>query len=80
MIPYSLGGGKSLKVVFLLGEKEIPNFLTRDGTSHRSVPYRLLAATERTYVILPPQPTEKSIEFSRDAVLGVVVLEEPAPK
>jgi hypothetical protein len=80
LIPSSVGGGEPMTVVFLIGEKETPDFLKRDGASSRSVPYKLLTATEKTYVILPSLPGEKSIEFSRDVVLGVVVLEEPAPK
>ena len=77
LIPYSLGGGKPLTVVFLMGEKETADFLVRDSSSHRSVPYKQLAATERTFVVLPSDPNQRSIEFNRDTVLGVVVLKEP---
>ena len=77
LIPYSLGGGKPVTVVFLLGEKEAPDFLARDVSSRRSVPYKLLAATDKTFVIAPFNPNERSIEFSRDMVEGVVVLKEP---
>lgn len=76
LIPYSLGGGKPLTVVFLLGEKEVPDILARDKSSHRSVPYKLLAATDKTFVILPTDHNQQSIEFNRDSVLGVVVLRD----
>lgn len=76
LIPYSLGGGKPLTVAFLLGEKKIPDFLARDSSSYRSLPYKLLAATDKTFVILPSDPSQTSIEFNRDTVLGVAVLKE----
>lgn len=76
LIPYSLGGGKPLTVVFLLGEKESPDILVRNGSSNRSLPYKLVAATDKTFVVLSPDSRQESIEFNRDAVLGLVVLKE----
>lgn len=77
LIPYSLGGGKPLTVVFLMGDRNVPDFLAAGKSSHTSAPYKLLATTEKTFVILPPDPNQESVEFNRDAVLGVVVLKEP---
>jgi len=35
----------------------------------------LLLTTDKYYVVLSPNPKERSIEISRDAVAGMVVLE-----
>jgi hypothetical protein len=79
LIPYSLGGGKPLSVVFLLkteeGHKELP--VVPDSSGHRSIPYKMLLATEKTFVVLSPKKEEQAIEFERDAVLGMVVLNGP---
>ena len=76
LIPYSLGGGKPATVMFLLGEKASPDLLARDRTSHRSVPNKLPTTTDKTFVSAAPGTDEKSIEFSRDAVAGVVALRD----
>ena len=75
-IPYSLGGGKPLTVVFLLGDKQIPGILAKDASSHLSIPYKLLESTDKVFVVLPTDPSQKSIEFSRAAVLGLEVLKD----
>jgi hypothetical protein len=76
-IPYNLGGGKPLSVVFLLkANTKEPVPLIPDNSGTRSVPYKMLLATDRTLVVLAQDERERSIEFSRDAVLGVVVLKE----
>jgi hypothetical protein len=77
LIPFSLGGGRPLTIVFLEGEKKLPEGIKTDTSSKRSIPYKLLVATEKLYVVLSPERDEKSIEVSRDAVAGIVVLEEP---
>jgi hypothetical protein len=47
LIPFSLGGGKPLNVVFFEGEKKFPDEIKNsDGSSKRSIPYKLLVATE----------------------------------
>jgi hypothetical protein len=76
LVPYSLGGGKPLTVVFLMGDRNVSDFLATGKSSHTSAPYKLLATTEKTFVILPTDSNQESIEFNRDAVLGVVVLRE----
>lgn len=85
LIPYSLGGGKPASVVFLLktemGHGESP--VISDSSGMRSIPYKLLFVTDKTFVVLSPSKEEKAIEFNRDAVIGVVMLkaeEGPTPK
>lgn len=80
LIPYSLGGGKPLTVVLLLGDKQIPGILAKDASSHLSIPYKLLEATDKAFVVLPTDPSQESIEFSRAAVLGVEVLKDSPDK
>lgn len=77
VIPYSLGGGKPLTVVFLLGDKRVPGVSARDSSSRVSLPYKLLASTDKSFFILSSDSAQESIEFNRDAVVGVVVLREP---
>jgi hypothetical protein len=77
LIPYSFGGGKPSKVVFLLRPEnrgQVP--VVPSGDANRSIPYHMLLATDKTYVVLSPDKGEQSIEFNRDTVLGHVVLRE----
>jgi hypothetical protein len=76
LIPFSLGGGRPLKVAFIVGEKKLPDAIKVDISLKRSIPYELLVTTDRSYVVLSQDPNEKSIEVSRDSVAGIVVLEE----
>ena len=73
-IPASLGGGKPLSVVFLLkaeqGHTELP--VTPDTSGTRSIPYKLLLTTDKTFVVLSPRKEEKAIEFDQDSVLEAV--------
>jgi hypothetical protein len=76
LIPFSLGGGRPLTVVFIEGEKEMPDAIERtDRSAKRSIPYKLLLSTDRYYVVVSPSPKERSVEISRDSVAGMVVLE-----
>jgi len=77
LIPYSWGGGKPLTVVFVLGEKKLPDTLKLDPSSKRTLPYRLLTTTDKYYVVLSQEPSQLSIELSRDYVAEMVVLAEP---
>ncbi len=75
LIPFSLGGGRPLTVVFFEGEKKMPEEIRRSSESaKRSVPYRLLLATDKYYVVLSPSDKERSLEISRESVGGIVVL------
>lgn len=77
LIPFSLGGGNPLTVAFMESEKKFPAGIKADtSTTNRSIPYRLLMATDKYYVVISPNRYEKSIEVSRDSVAGIVVLEE----
>lgn len=76
LIPFSVGGGRPVTVVFTAGEKDLPDGLVREGTSKRSIPYKLLAMTDKSYVVASPEPGAISFEFNRDAVQGLVVIRE----
>jgi hypothetical protein len=76
LIPFSFGGGKPLTVVFIEGEKKIPDEIQKtDGSAKRSIPYKLLLSTDKYYVVVSPSPKERSLEVSRDAVAGIIVLQ-----
>jgi hypothetical protein len=76
LIPFSLGGGRPLTVAFIEGEKRMPDEIERaDRSAKRSIPYKLLLSTDRYYVVVSQSPKELSVEISRDAVAGMVVLE-----
>lgn len=77
LIPYTLGGGKPRTIVFIPGDKELPIGIVKDNSSGRSVPYKLLTTTDKSYVVISPSTNEESSEISRDAVQGTVVLKEP---
>jgi hypothetical protein len=76
LIPFSLGGGKPLTVAFIEGEKALPEGLRSSAILKRSIPYKLLISTDRYYVVLSSDPSEKSIEISRESVAGIVVLDD----
>lgn len=76
LIPFSLGGGRPLNVVFISSEKQLPQGIVKDGASGRSIPYRLLMVTDKSYVVLSPIQNEESIEFGRESVQGMIVLRE----
>jgi hypothetical protein len=76
LIPFSLGGGRPITIVFIEGEKKMPDEIERSAPStKRSVPYKLLLSTDKSYVVVSPSPKERSIEVSRDSVAGIVVLD-----
>jgi hypothetical protein len=75
LIPSSLGGGRPLTVVFFEGDKKMPDAILREGSTKRSVHYKLVLSTDKYYVVLSPAPKERSMEVSRDSVGGMIVLE-----
>jgi hypothetical protein len=76
LIPMSLGGGRPITIVFIEGEKKMPAEIERSAPStKRSIPYKLLLSTDKSYLVVSPSPKERSIEVSRDSVAGIVVLE-----
>jgi len=79
-IPYSLGGGEALQVSFLFREGSKPPYLLADMTGSRSVPYKLLVATENAFVVQSPNKDELSLEIRREAVEGMVVLAKEEKK
>jgi hypothetical protein len=76
LIPFSWGGGKPLTVVFFENEKRLPEAIQAGSISSRSVPYELLAATDKYYVLIGKDPSELSMEISRDSVAGILVLKD----
>ncbi len=78
-IPYVLGGGKPLTVIFLFRDpSNAPLGIEADESGRRSVPYELVLATDHSYFVLSPEERELSLEISRVTVLGLAVLaEEP---
>jgi hypothetical protein len=76
LIPYSLGGGRPLTVAFIEGDKNLPDGIEADESSKRSIPYALLVATDKYYVVVSPERGEKSIEVSRESVAGMIVLND----
>ena len=76
LIPFSFGGGRPLTVVFIEGEKTMPDEIQKsDRYAKRSIPYKLLLSTDKSYVVVSPAPKERSIEIGRDSVAGMIVLE-----
>lgn len=76
LIPFSLGGGRPLTVVFIEGDKKMPDEIQRpDPASKRSIPYQLLLSTDHYYVVISPSEGERSMEVSRESVAGIVVLQ-----
>ena len=75
LIPFSLGGGKPLTVAFIEGEKKMPDEIQKaDRSAKRSIPYKLLLATDKSFVVVSPSDKECSMEISRESVAGIVVL------
>jgi hypothetical protein len=74
LIPYALGGGKPRTIVFIPGDKPLPIGIVKDSSSGKSVPYKLLTTTDKSYVVISPNPTEQCIEINRDDVQGIIVL------
>ena len=76
LIPFSLGGGRPLTVAFFEGgEKRMPDEIKKlDPSAKRSIPYRLLLATDKYYIVVSPAPEEQSLEVNRESVAGMVVL------
>jgi hypothetical protein len=73
-IPYEWGGGKPLDVIFLEGDKPLPDGILKDGNTRHSIAYKLLVVTEKSYVVLPQPMNQKSLQFDRESVQGIVVL------
>jgi hypothetical protein len=73
-IPYEWGGGKPLDVIFLEGDKPLPDGIVKDGNTRHSVAYKLLVVTEKSYVVLPQPTNQKSLQFDRESVQGIIVL------
>jgi hypothetical protein len=73
-IPYEWGGGKPLDVIFLEGDKPLPDGIVKDGNARHSIPYKLLVVTEKSYVVLPQPTNQKSLQFDRESVQGIIVL------
>ncbi len=75
LIPFSFGGGKPLTVAFIEGEKKMPDEIQKaDRSAKRSIPYKLLLATDKSFVVVSPSDKECSVEISRESVAGIVVL------
>lgn len=75
LIPFSMGGGKPLTVIFFEGEKKMPDEILKSSPSaKRSVPYKLLLEEDKCFVVVSPSDAAKSLEISRDSVAGMVVL------
>jgi hypothetical protein len=73
-IPYEWGGGKPLDVIFLEGDKLLPDGIVKDGNTRHSIAYKLLVVTEKSYVVLPQLPNQKSLQLGRESVQGIIVL------
>ena len=73
-IPYEWGGGKPLDVIFIEGDKPLPDGIVKDGNTRHSVAYKLLVVTEKSYAVLPQPTNQKSLQFDRESVQGMIVL------
>ena len=73
-IPYEWGGGRPLNVIFLEGDKPLPDGIVKDGNTRHSIAYKLLVVTEKTYVVVPQPANQKSLQFDRESVQGIIVL------
>jgi hypothetical protein len=76
-IPFALGGGRPLSVIFLLKPNSTKMPLVSADAGFRSIPYKLVLATNTTYTVLSDNSKEKVIQFNHDAVLGYIVLDQP---
>ncbi len=79
-IPFAWGGGSPLSVVFQLPDNSpsTANFLVRDGTQPRTVPYELLLQREQSFVVISPRDGERAIEFDRKEVSAMIILNAPS--
>jgi hypothetical protein len=73
-IPYEWGGGKPLDVIFIEGDKPLPDGIVKDGNTRHSLAYKLLVVTEKSYAVLPQPTNQKSLQFDRESVQGIIVL------
>lgn len=77
LIPFSLGGGRPLTVIFVAEKNQLPpGLVLQTGASSRSIPYKLLTVTDKSYVIVAPETNESSIEIAREGILEMVVLKD----
>jgi hypothetical protein len=75
LIPFSWGGGKPLTVAFFEGEKKMPEEIQKvEQSARRSITYKLLLATDKSYIVVSPSDKERSVEISRDSIAGMIVL------
>jgi hypothetical protein len=75
LIPFSMGGGKPVTVAFLEGEKKMPDEIQKPSPSaKRSIPYKLLLATDKYFVVVASSDKERCLEISRESVAGIVIL------
>ncbi len=79
LIPYSLGGGKPRTILFIPRKDGLPTGIAKDNSSGKSISYKLLTVTDRSYIVIATTPNEESIEIARDAVQGIVVVKESGP-
>lgn len=77
-IPLAIGGGKPESVVFLLRHDTGSDFapVVRDKTSDRSISYKLILETDKSYAVISNDSSEQAIQFNREAVEGYVVMQE----
>lgn len=62
-------------MVFFEGEKKMSDEIQKvDRSAKRSISYKLLLATDKSFVVVSPSDKERSVEISRDSVAGMVVL------
>lgn len=75
-IPFAAGGGRPLTVVLMEGEKKFPEGIKEAEGGKKSIPYKLLMTTDKSYILQAQPPGELSIEVSRDSVAGMVVMND----
>lgn len=77
-IPIGYGGGKPETVQFIIKDEKDKTSLPIElaSSSNKSISYKLLLETDKTYVILPNNNQVKSIELSRDLFAGIIYLSE----
>lgn len=78
-IPLAFGGGRPIMVQFLL-KASVQNgiakndILKTESSGLRSVPYKLILVTDKTYVIMVDDSLKKSVEFNKDITDGLIML------
>lgn len=77
-IPIGYGGGKPEIIQFIIKDEKDKTSLPIElaSSSNKSIPYKLLLETDKTYVILPNNSQTKSIELNRDLFAGIIYLSE----